>query len=92
MNEQPKYKQLENLGIDIDLMNMILGRLDNMKLLVSYISSELENISDIEDLSRYSDITLLDTIKRVVQLTYIFDNEFKEANKSAELLNKQMNF
>lgn len=91
MNKQPKDEQLENLGIDTDLLITVLGRLDNMKLLISYISSELENYHTEEDLPKCSNKVLLDEIQRVVQLTYIFDNEFKEAYKNAELLYEQMN-
>ena len=92
MNEKAKYEQLENLGIDVDLIYNILGRLDNMNLLVSYISSELESYQTEEDLKKRPSKILLDEIKRVVQLTYIFDNECKEAYNNAELLNRQINF
>ncbi len=92
MNEQLKCEQLENLGIDVDLIFNILGRLDNMNLLMSYISSELENYQTEEDLQKRPSNILLDEIKRVQQLTFIFDNEFKEAYNNAELLNRQINF
>lgn len=90
MNEIPKYKQIEELGIDINLLLDILGGLDNMKILISYAAEELEDYSDVETVEKSSAKHLFSQIRRVMQLTYIFDNEFKHTYKSTETLLTQM--
>ncbi len=90
MNEIPKYKQIEKLGIDINLLWDILGGLDNMKILISYAAEELEDYSDVETVEKSSAEHLFSQIRRVMQLTYIFDNEFKHTYKSTETLLTQM--
>lgn len=91
MNEKPKYKQIEELGININLLYEILGGLDNIKTLLYYISAELEDYNDIETVKKCPATCLFGEIRRVMQLTYIFDDEYKNTYKNTEILLAQMN-
>lgn len=91
MNKQPKYEQIKELGIEENLLWDILAGLENMKTIIYYISLEFEDYSDVETVEKRPADVLLDEIRRVMQLTYIFDNEFKDTYKSAETLLEQMN-
>ena len=89
MKEQPKYKQFEALGINVNLLWEILGGLDNINTIMHYISLELEDYSDVETVKKRPADFLFDEIRRVMQLTYIFDNEFKNTLENTETLLKQ---
>ena len=85
MNEQ--YKQ------NVELINSTysaLGGLDNIKTLMYYISDELDNYTRIEAIERYPAKILVDIITRVIQLTYIFDNEFEHTMQALETIRKQI--
>ena len=55
-----------------------------------YISDELDNYTRIEAIERYPAKILVDSITRVIQLTYIFDNEFEHTMQALETIRKQI--
>ena len=85
MNEQ--YKHNDEL---INSTYSVLGGLDNIKTLMYYVSVELESYTHIEALQKCPVHILLDNIRRVIQLTYIFDNEFEHTMQALETIRKQI--
>ena len=85
MNEQ--YKHNDEL---INSTYSVLGGLDNIKTLMYYISDELDNYTRIEAIERCTAKILVDSITRVIQLTYIFDNEFEHTMQALETIRKQI--
>ncbi len=85
MNEQSNQ--------NVELINSTysaLKGLDIIKTLMYYISVELEPYTRIEAIERCPAHILLGNISRVIQLTYIFDNEFEHTMQALETIRKQI--
>ncbi len=83
----------EQYSPNVELINSTysaLGGLDNIKTLMYYISVELESYTCIEKIERCPAHILFDNISRVIQLTYIFDNEFEHIMQALETIRKQI--
>ena len=83
-------QQVDNLGIDRNLLYEICGGLDNIKELMDISYETIENYANIEEFKKHSIDCIHFSIKRVLQLSYIFDNEFKKTMQAWEALKNQM--
>ncbi len=92
MTEKTKNvrEQVEELGIDCDKLHQIGGGLDNIKEIMNILSETLENYTSPEDIKKTPSIMLIRDIQRVVQLSFIFDNELERVYKALNVLIEQI--
>lgn len=83
-------EQIEELGIDCDKLHQIGGGLDNIKELMHILSETVEHYTSPEDITKAPSILLIRDIQRVVQLSFIFDNELERVNNALNVLIEQI--
>lgn len=88
--EKSIMEQINNLGVDTNLIYEVGGTLDNLNVLFHYLSDDIEQL--LRELERTEVTTyLIDKTKKIFQLTFIINDEYLNAEKSLKNLSDQIN-
>lgn len=89
-NKLKVWQQVDNLGIDRNLLYEIVGGLDNIDLLGDFISEIMEDYDTPDKIKKISQCRIEFDMKKVMGLSFIIDNEIRNTRKAINTLIEQI--